>query len=120
MSIKTSCFEVHLSDDDGDDSTDDNKKDKLFGESNRSNSLEKEDIINNKNENDYEIGFYMHLTDDITDQNVVKYKGDQNFSMFLIRITVLTDYFKFLNFAFVQPLIAEFFLGFRRFIKNLG
>ena len=107
MSIKTSCFKVHLSDDDGDDSTDDNKKDKLFGESNRSNSLEKEDIINNKNENDYEIGFYMHLTDDINDQNVVKYKGDQNFSLFLIRITALTDYYKFLNFAFVQPLIAE-------------
>ena len=82
MNIKTPYFEVHLSDDDGDDYTDDNKKNKLFGESNQRHSLEKEDRLENKNENDYEIGFYMHLTDDITDQNVVKDKGDQKFHWF--------------------------------------
>ena len=74
MHFKTSCFEVHLSDDGDDDS---NKLGNSFGEFDRRSNHENGDKSNCKNDDhDYEIGYYMNLTDDTDTPLGNKEKGD--------------------------------------------
>ena len=68
--------EDNISDDDGADSTDDNKNDELFDEKNRKNSLDKDEKSESNEQKDHEIGFYMHLKDDFSTNTMVKEKGD--------------------------------------------
>jgi hypothetical protein len=76
LHFKTSCFEVHLSDD-GDDDTDSNKVGKSLGEFDRRSNHKNGDKSNCKSdEHDYEIGYYMNLTDDIDSSLGNKEKGD--------------------------------------------
>ena len=79
-------IKVNLSDDDGGDSTDEYKSNQLFEKFGHKNSLKKHDQLNNKKENDYEIGFYMQLADDKQISTGLKDKGDRIVLVFLIMI----------------------------------
>ena len=82
--IVNSLIKVHLSDDEGGDSTDEYKSNQHFEKLNHKRSLKKHDKLNNKKENDYEIGFYMQLADDKHISTGLKDKGDRIVFVFLM------------------------------------
>ena len=89
--IVNSLIKVHLSDDEGGDSTDEYKNNQLFEKLNHKHSLKKHDKLNNKKENDYEIGFYMQLADDKHISAWMKGKGDRIVFFFSIMMYSYPD-----------------------------